>query len=150
ALTDSRDRQARRSAEARARLLETQFAMFMRNLPASSFIKDKDGRFVFVNPSFSAVAGLPVEQMLGKTTADLYKPDYVEAILANDRRVLEENQAIRNVERVNYGSQDRFFLVTKFPIPEADGRGRMLGGIAVEITDRLQMEEALKSSEERF
>jgi diguanylate cyclase (GGDEF)-like protein/PAS domain S-box-containing protein len=150
ALTDAKDRQARRSAEQRARQLETQFSMFMRNLPASAFIKDRDGRFVFANPSFCSVAGTTVERMLGKTTADLYKPEYVTAIQENDHQVLLENQAIRNVERVNFGGPDRFFLVTKFPIPEADGRSRMLGGIAVEITDRLQMEQALKSSEERF
>jgi diguanylate cyclase (GGDEF)-like protein/PAS domain S-box-containing protein len=150
AITEARDRQARRKAEQRARLLETQFTMFMQNLPASAFIKDAEGRFVFVNPGFLGVAGVTPEKMLGRTTTTLYPPEYVEAILENDRRVLQENQAIRNVERVNFGGADRHFLVTKFPIPGADGRGRLLGGIAVEITDRLKMEEALKSSEERF
>jgi diguanylate cyclase (GGDEF)-like protein/PAS domain S-box-containing protein len=150
ALADAKDRLARRNAEQRARQLETQFSMFMRNLPASAFIKDRDGRFVFVNPSFSSVAGRTVERMLGKTTSDLYPQEYVTPIVENDRQVLMENQVIRNVERVTFGGPDRFFLVTKFPIPEADGRSRMLGGIAVEITDRLQMEQALKSSEERF
>ncbi|HEX7812174.1 MAG TPA: EAL domain-containing protein [Burkholderiales bacterium] len=150
AITESRDRQARHKAEQRARLLETQFSMFMRNLPASAFTKDQAGKFVFVNPSFTGIAGLPMEKMIGMTTADLYPQEYVGPILANDRRVMEQKEPHRAVERVTYGGADRFFLVSKFPIPDDDGKVRRLGGIAVEITDRLEMEEALKASEERF
>lgn len=150
AVTEARDRQARREAEQRARLLETQFAMFMQNLPASAFAKDSEGRFVFVNPGFAAVAGLPVERILGKTSHSLYPEEYVPAILENDRRVLEEQRPHREVERVRIGGEDRFFLVTKFPIPDDTGRMHLLGGISIEITDRLKMEQALKASEERF
>jgi diguanylate cyclase (GGDEF)-like protein/PAS domain S-box-containing protein len=150
AVAESKDRQARRKAEQRARLLETQFSMFMRNLPASAFAKDQQGRFVFVNPNFTGVTGLPAEKMLGMTTADLYPREYVEPILENDRRVLEGKEPYRAVERVTFGQSDRFFLVSKFPIPDDDGSILLLGGIAVEITDRLEMEQALKASEERF
>ncbi len=150
AIAESKDRQARRKAEQRARALETQFSSFMYNLPASAFVKDQEGKFVFVNPGFTGIAGLPAEKMLGMTTADLYPPGYAEPILANDRRVRERREPYREIERVNYGGSDRFFLVTKFPIPDDDGSVRLLGGIAVEITDRLEMEQALKASEERF
>jgi PAS domain S-box-containing protein/diguanylate cyclase (GGDEF)-like protein len=150
AITESRDRQARRSAEQRARAMETQFTTFMHNLPATAFAKDEAGRFTYVNPSFATLAGLPPERLLGSTSADIYPPEYVDAIQQNDRRVMEENKPYRVIERVSYGGPDRHFLVSKFPIPGEDGKARMLGGIAVEITDRLQMEQALKASEERF
>ncbi len=96
------------------------------------------------------MAGKHADNILGMTSADLYPPDYVDAIAANDRKVMEEKRPYRTVERVTFGRPDRFFLVSKFPILEDDGRVAMLGGIALGITDRLHMEQALKISEERF
>ena len=150
AISEAQEKRARKQAEDRARTLQTQFSMFMNHLPATAFAKDKDGKFVFVNPNFESLTGKHAEDMLGKTTADLYPSDYVGAITANDRKVMEEKQPYRTIERVTFGGTDRFFLVSKFPIPEADGRVAMLGGIALDITDRLQMEQALRISEERF
>ena len=150
AISEAQEKRARKQAEDRARTLQTQFSMFMNHLPATAFAKDKEGKFVFVNPNFESLTGKHAEDMLGKTTADLYPSDYVGAITANDRKVMEEKQPYRTIERVTFGGTDRFFLVSKFPIPEADGRVAMLGGIALDITDRLQMEQALRISEERF
>ncbi len=150
AITEARDRQARRSAEQRARQLEAQFTTFMHNLPATAFAKDRDGRFIYANPSFAAISGVPEARMLGMTSAELYPPEYAGPILENDRRVMQEGKPYRAVERVTFGGADRHFLVSKFPIPDDEGKVRMLGGIAVEITDRLQMEQALQASEERF
>ncbi len=41
-------------------------------------------------------------------------------------------------------------LVSKFPISGADGRPAFVGGIAIDITDRLQAEKVRAESEERF
>ena len=150
AISEAREKKAREQAEERAKTLQMQFSMFMNHLPAAAFVKDKDGKFVFVNPTFISMMGKHVGNMLGKTTADLYPPDYIDAIAANDRKVMEEKLPYRTVERVTFGGSDRFFLVSKFPILEDDGQVAMLGGIALDITDRLHMEQALKISEERF
>jgi diguanylate cyclase (GGDEF)-like protein/PAS domain S-box-containing protein len=150
AISEAQEKKARKQAEDRARTLQTQFSMFMNHLPATAFAKDKDGKFVFVNPTFESITGKRAENMLGKTTADLYPPDYVDAITANDRKVMEDKQPYRTVERCTFGGPDRFFLVSKFPILEDDGRVALLGGIGLDITERLHMEQALKISEERF
>ena len=150
AVSEAQERTARKQAEERAKTLQTQFSMFMNHLPASAFAKDHDGKFVFVNPTFESMMGMRAENMLGKTTRDLYPPDYVGPILANDRKVMQDKQPYRTVERVTFGGPDRFFLVSKFPILEESGEVAMLGGIALDITDRLHMEQALKISEERF
>ncbi|MGH7128566.1 MAG: PAS domain-containing sensor histidine kinase, partial [Planctomycetaceae bacterium] len=41
-------------------------------------------------------------------------------------------------------------LVSKFPIPAADGRPAMVGGMAIDITGRKRAEERLRESEERY
>ncbi len=150
AVSEAGEKTARREAEDRARALQTQFSLFMNHLPATAFAKDKNGRFVFVNPNFESITGKHAENILGKTSADLYPADYVGAIAENDRKVMQEKRPYRAVERVTFGGEDRFFLVSKFPILEYDGQVAMLGGIGLDITDRLQMEQALRISEERF
>ncbi|HVY06822.1 MAG TPA: EAL domain-containing protein [Burkholderiales bacterium] len=150
AVMEAEEKKARKQAEDRAKTLQAQFLMFMNHLPASAFAKDREGRFVFVNPTFEATSGKAADGVLGQTSAKLYPPDYLDAILANDRKVIADKRPYRIVERVTFGGPDRFFLVSKFPILDNDGEVAMLGGIALDITDRLQMEQALKISEERF
>ncbi|HEX7953736.1 MAG TPA: PAS domain S-box protein, partial [Burkholderiales bacterium] len=150
AVSEVREKHGRRQAEARAKALQAQFSMFMNHLPATAFAKDQEGRFLFINPTFESMIGQRAESVIGRTTADLYPPEYVDAILGNDDRVIREKRPHRAVERVTFGGPDRFFLVSKFPILGDDGQVAMLGGIALDITDRLHMEQALKVSEERF
>ena len=97
AILEAREKRARKQAEDRARALQTQFSMFMKHLPATAFAKDRNGRFVFVNPTFESMTGMHAEDMLGRTSADLYPPDYLDSIAANDRKVMEEKQPHRTV-----------------------------------------------------
>src|SRR5262249_48133341 len=41
-------------------------------------------------------------------------------------------------------------VVSKFPIPGPDGGAALIGGVAIDITDRLQAEQTLRESEERL
>ncbi|MEO8157469.1 MAG: EAL domain-containing protein [Betaproteobacteria bacterium] len=150
AISEATEKKARKQAEVRAQALQTQFSMFMNHLPATAFAKDMDGRFVFVNPTFESLAGSRTGNILGRTTADLYPSEYVQAIAANDRKVMEEKQPYRTVERVTFGGPDRHFLVSKFPILVDENKVALMGGIGIDITERLHMEQALKDSEERF
>ncbi len=150
AISEAEEKRARKQAEVRAGTMQVQFMMFMNHLPASAYAKDPEGRFVFVNPTFEAMTGRESGSILGKTAAEIYPKEYVDAIVANDREVMAEKRPHRTVERVTFGGPDRFFLVSKFPILGSDGNVALLGGIALDITDRLNMEQALKISEERF
>ena len=38
-------------------------------------------------------------------------------------------------------------LVSKFPIPGPDGRAALVGGMAIDITDRMEMEAALREAD---
>ena len=144
AVDEARERKARLAAERRAKDTEHYFSLFMRHLPAAAFTKDPQGRFTFVNPTFEELTGKPGGQLIGLTSHDLYPPDYVGPLVANDRRVIESRQPYRVVEKVTFDDTDRFFLVTKFPIKDETGNVAMIGGVAVDITDRIHQEHKLE------
>src|SRR3954462_15076718 len=154
AITEVRERQVRvlteERAEQRARQAENSFSLFMRHLPATAFTKDLEDRFVFVNQTFETLMGKSAGQLHGLTTRDLYPAELAEAILANDREVTQTRQTLRVVEKVKIGNEERHFLVNKFPILNEDKQVVMLGGISVDISDRVETERALALSEERF
>ena len=150
AVEEARERKARQAAERRAADSERYFSMFMRHLPASAYTKDLEGRFTFANPTFEELTGKTGGKIIGLKSEDLYPPDYIPPLLANDRKVFETRQPYRAVERVRFDQNDRLFLVTKFPIKDDQDNIAMLGGIAIDITDRIEVENALAASEERF
>jgi PAS domain-containing protein len=69
----------------------------------------------------------------------------------NDQRALTERQGMQVIETLQQADGVlHFSLVSKFPIPGPDGSSALIGGTAFDITERLQAEEALRESEERF
>jgi PAS domain S-box-containing protein len=56
---------------------------------------------------------------------------------------------VETVETLEHEDGVHHSLVSKFPIPEADGQ-TLIGGIAIDVTERVRIEAALRESEARF
>ena len=67
---------------------EERFRAFMDNSPAVAFMKDEEGRHVYVNEPLTRRFGLPAEQILNRTDADLWPEDVARQLQATDRRVM--------------------------------------------------------------
>jgi len=59
-------------------------------------VKDGHGRYLAVNQAFAERAGRSVEAVLGCTAAELFPADLAASYEAQDRRVIETGEAIRN------------------------------------------------------
>ena len=68
----------------------------------------------------------------------------------SDRVVVTKKQTIHFEESVPFPNQTRYLLATKFPLLDLAGNPYAICGIAVDISDRKQAEEAVRQSEERF
>lgn len=129
--------------------LRERFIAFLDHVPAFAWIKDLEGRYLFVNtltrtlPAYSGV-------YQGKTDEDIWPPEVARSFRENDLEVINNGRAITSLEPFPVGEEVRYSLSTKFPIYDGDGRMVLLGGASVEFTDRVRAEQALKASEERF
>jgi PAS domain S-box-containing protein len=123
-----------------------------RSAPIGLSVLDTDLRFVRINQRLAEMNGLPVEEHLGRTVRELL-PELADTAEALLRPVLETGEPLLNVEiRGETPAQpgvERIWLEHFLPLKEGD---RVVGISIVceEVTDRKQMEEALRESEERF
>ena len=144
AVQESRERVARRAAEAQVRRSERIFRSFMENLPGLAFIKDAEGRFTFVNPAAEWVLGRPHDQILGARIEDLMKGPAAVAAFKSDSEVLASNAAVHAIQTLSTPAGPRHWMMVKFPLRQDGDDDAGIGGIAMDLTERLETEEALR------
>jgi PAS domain S-box-containing protein len=138
----------RRRTEEALRESEQRFVRFMHHLPGLAWIKDRDGRYLFVNEAAERAFQRPRAELFGRTDRELFPPDTAAQFQANDRRVLATGAGVEAIETLVQADGVHHSLVSKFPIPGLDERPALIGGIAIDISERLRAEEALRTSEQ--
>ncbi len=115
---------------------EERFEHFMHHLPGFAWIKDRSGRYVFANTAAANALGTAPEKLKGLTDDELLPAHIAAKFRAGDCTTLEQEESQQFVEAFELlDGKRRHSLVCKFPIPDATGNPRLVGGIAVDITD---------------
>ena len=143
------DIEDRKRAEEALRKSEKLFAVFMDHLPGFAWIKDIEGRYVYVNKKESELE-VYRDGAIGKTDPELWPAEIASAYRANDQQVIATRKAVQVVEPSSANGEQSSMMVCKFPIFDQDGSVVMVAGAGVDITERIQAEEALRESETRF
>ncbi len=140
----------RKLAESALRESEERFQSFMEHSPTLCFIKDEEGRMLFLNRRMANAYGIDGEEMVGKNNFDWLPLEAARTVAEYDRKVLQSGQAVQQVEVVTSGDgKSHEWLMVKFPITSLSGR-KLLGGIGVDVQEQRQAERALKLRESAF
>ena len=135
----------RRRTEEALRESQGRFQAFMDNGPAVGFMKDTEGRFIYVNKPFERCFNVALADLQGKTDFDWLPVETATQIQRNDRAVLQEDKTLEVLEAVpTPDGVLHYWLFFKFPVKDASGK-RYLGGVAIDVTGRKQAEEQLKA-----
>ena len=125
--------------------VQTQLQQIVDHTSAAVFVKDLDGRFLFVNREFERIKGVPVGVIVGRRDGEVFASAAME-LRRNDLRVIDERRAIDFEETVETAQGKRIFLSHKFPLVDAAGHVYAVCGIATDITDRKRNEDALRAA----
>ena len=106
--------------------------------PVIMFMKDREGRYLDVNPAFSKLTRLPCEQIIGKTDQAIFPPEQAASLRAHDRKVFEDNQPLEFEEVADHVDGPHTSIVYKFPLHDAQGQPYAIGGIVTDITEQKQ------------
>ena len=140
----------RKMAEFALRESEERFQAFMEHSPTLCFIKDDEGRMLFLNRRMAKAFGVKGENMIGKNDFDWLPLEAARMVVEYDRSVLESNQAVQQIEVITSGDgRTHEWLMVKFPIVSSSGR-KLLGGIGVDVQEQRSAERALKQRETAF
>ncbi len=136
-----------KQAEKALKESEALFSSFMNHLPAAAFMKDADGRPLYLNRYMRDTFG--IEEYRGKSTEDLYPKEAAERMILGDRNALAHGYAVTEETLADKEGKERVYQTHKFRIGDTDGPP-IIGGFAFEITERKRAEEDLRISEIRF
>ncbi|HCF30686.1 MAG TPA: hypothetical protein DEV81_26620, partial [Cyanobacteria bacterium UBA11049] len=138
----------RKQAEVALRESEERFKTFMNNSPVMAFIKDRQGRYVYVNQPFERLFNIKLADLQGKTDFDWLPEEVAKQLHENDIAILSTGKTTELVETVpTPDGNSHYWLTFKFPVKDMSG-GCLLGGVAVDITERMQIEAALQKEQE--
>ncbi len=140
----------RKRAEEALRESEDRFTAFMNQSPMVAWVKDDQFKMRYVNATFEKLFNLPASQLLGRTDHEIYPKEFADQTRASDLQVLTSGTSLDTIKHLaGTDGKLRHWLVQKFPL-HRPGQPMWVGGMAVDVTDRLEAEDALRESEARY
>ncbi len=135
-----------RRIEAEQALRESQrlFNQFMDNSPTVAFMKDEEGRYVYVNRTFEKLYDQKLANMKGKSDFEWLPNQIASELQKNDKAALEAEHVVEAVERIPVADGSvRDWLVFRFVVNSTSNK-KLLGGVAVDISERRKAEDMIR------
>ena len=149
----------RKRAEETLRESEERYRLFSDNVTDVIWIRDMNLRFTYISPSVTKMTGYSVEEAMAFSLEDVYTPASIEVIrnaLAEELTIEKIGNAdpfrVRTLELEGF-CKDGSMIWTEAKMSFLrDPAGQVVGifGVSRDITQRRQVEEALRESEKRY
>ncbi|MHB1153491.1 MAG: PAS domain S-box protein [Eubacteriales bacterium] len=112
-------------------------------------INDK-GKFIEVSEAVTRIFNIPREQIFSYAVSQLVPSDMF--TIADDffKQPTNNDKVFEGINAFDVQGKKRYFECRIFPINASDKQDRLFGYIGIDVTERLQAEEALKESEAKY
>ena len=129
---------------------EARLQQILNNAPAVVYVKDTEGRLLFVNRQWETLFHFRKEEVVGRIEGEFLPADVTQAFRANDLLVLERNTPLEFEETAPLDDGLHTYISIKFPLRDASGMAYAVCGISTDITERKRSDEALRVSEASY
>jgi PAS domain S-box-containing protein len=144
------DTTQRKLAEEKLQQSEQKLRQIIDLVPHFIFAKDKNGQFLLANQAIADAYGITVEQLLNMKDEDFAQSsDQVRQIREEELQIINNGQRQHVPEQIITDAQGnvRILETTRIPFFVAGSDTPAVLGIAIDITQRKQVEQELRESE---
>jgi PAS domain S-box-containing protein len=120
-------------------------------IPAPVYYKNAKGEYLGCNNAFEAYTGIPKREIVTRTDTALFPSDM--AVLSSEKDSQLVSRRGIQVYQAKFPHTDHTFrdiIFKKATFSDTDGEIAGFIGVMIDISDRIQAEEALRESEQRF
>jgi PAS domain S-box-containing protein len=135
-----RDVTDRHESQSELRANEARLRAILDHSTAAIWVKDLQGRYILVNDAFLRALGLRPDDVIGKSTSELWPSYPVDDV---DESVLRTGQSLTRDDRVEGVDGPNTFITVRFPLRDASDQIVGVVGIATDISERTRVESAL-------
>lgn len=138
----------RKIAEEKLKQSDHRFTSFMANTPTMTWVIDEHAIFRYLNESYKKAFRL-TDEAVGKSVYEVFPKDICDQFVENNWKVFNTNKAIELTEDgMGPDGEKQIYHICKFPLEPENGV-RLLGGVALDITKKVQLEKQLAEEEAR-
>lgn len=144
----ARDITERRKAEEDLKIQQAFLNNILDNLPINIFLKDKQGKYLFVNKHALTKTKIAPIDIIGKSAHEFYSKEFAATISRTDKETWE-NMSFYSEEIVQSEEGEMHLMLGKKIIHIDEFKEPVLLGYTVDITERIKVEQELIKEKQR-
>jgi PAS domain S-box-containing protein len=137
----------RDQADAALRTSQAQFQAIMDHTPVLVFVKDAEGRYLFVNRAAERWTAATRTPAIGLRTRDVMSKEGADDVEKADRQVFATKTPLQRELVIDSPIGRRTLLSVKFPLTDDAGSVTTVGTIVTDITDQKHAEDRLAQAQ---
>jgi len=110
------------------------------------FVKDRQGKYLFVNRAFGRDFGVDPKDVIGKDDYFVFPTEAAAKLQENDKRIMAAKKAENIEESGTFEGKFLTYLTNKVPLIDDNGNVIGICGIGLDITRQKELEKALKGA----
>ncbi len=136
----------------RLRKSESELRIIIKNANGVIYTLSPEGKFIFVSPRWTEALGHEIDEVEGRSFESFIHPDDVHLCTSLFEKVIVTGEPQKGVQyRIKHRDGSwRWYTTSAAPVKDEAGNALYYVGMAVDITERQYIEEALGESERRF
>lgn len=118
-------------------------------IPYEIWLKDKEGKHVYINKKGADKLGLKKEDIIGKTDFEIRPEPFGKICSETDEQVIRDKKPLFYEDEFDK-NKEGCYRVYKFPIKDSEDNVKLTGGIANEVTHSKHINKELKYLDNLF